>query len=374
MSKIYQIISSIQLGGAELVAFNLARFCGKYLGDGVELELIEIYPTNSSYAQSKKEELKSDNIKVTTLFKGQKRVSLIFAPLKLFMHIRKEKPDIIHSHTDLPDFVLSVLLRMFRLLKLNFPKIVRTIHNTQLWRSHHLLGKITESALFNESVVSVSSYAMVAYEELRRKYNLQISDDRQIIYNGCPVPGKIAHPFKIDNNKINIAFCGRFEDYKGMETVISALNYIGEKYPDNFLFHLIGDGTYKNKLLNLAEERSDLILYNPVPNVSNMLYAFDFLFMPSHFEGLGLTSIEASLAHTPVIASFAPGLDETLPDNWPLRFHLNNDDELYSIFDKIYKREFDMEKIREIAFDFVINKFSLDKMIQRYSNLYSRML
>ena len=26
MSKIYQIISSIQLGGAELVAFNLARF------------------------------------------------------------------------------------------------------------------------------------------------------------------------------------------------------------------------------------------------------------------------------------------------------------------------------------------------------------
>jgi glycosyltransferase involved in cell wall biosynthesis len=80
------------------------------------------------------------------------------------------------------------------------------------------------------------------------------------------------------------------------------------------------------------------------------------------------------LAHTPVIASFAPGLDETLPDNWPLRFHLNNDDELYSIFDKIYKREFDMERIREIAFDFVINKFSLDKMIQRYSNLYSRML
>ena len=68
------------------------------------------------------------------------------------------------------------------------------------------IRKITESALFNESVVSVSSYAMVAYEELRRKYNLQISDDRQIIYNGCPVPSKIAHPFKIDNNKINIAF------------------------------------------------------------------------------------------------------------------------------------------------------------------------
>ena len=59
MSKIYQLISSIQLGGAELVAVNLASYCGELLGDGVEFHLVELYPTNNKYALTKKEELGS---------------------------------------------------------------------------------------------------------------------------------------------------------------------------------------------------------------------------------------------------------------------------------------------------------------------------
>ncbi len=86
----------------------------------------------------------------------------------------------------------------------------------------------------------------------------------------------------------------------------------------------------------LSHKINDMILYDPIPDVSNMFYAFDYIFMPSHFEGLGLISVEASLAKVPVIASFAPGLDETLPENWPLRFHLKNNEELYSIFEKIW--------------------------------------
>ncbi len=61
--------------------------------------------------------------------------------------------------------------------------------------------------------------------------------------------------------------------------------------------------------------------------------------MPSHFEGLPLTSIEASFSGVPVIAAHAPGLDETLPENWPLKFHLENNDELYSIFENIKEKK-----------------------------------
>ena len=372
MKKIFQLISSIQLGGAEIIAFHLSEYGN--LSHSAEISVVELYRTKNSYADHKRKELERKNIRIITLHRGSKRGSLLFGPLHLFFLILKEKPSIIHSHTDLPDFVLAVAIRILTLFRIKTPEVVRTIHNTQLWRTHHKMGRIAESAYGNEPVAAVSSYAMVAYEQLRKKYRLPLSPNRQIIYNGCAVPQQCPHPFKINKEKINIAFCGRFEDYKGMETLISAIPEVGRLYPGSFLFHLIGDGTYKKRLLQLSQQRSDVLLYDPVPNVSTMFYAFDFLFMPSHFEGLTLISIEASFAGVPVIASFAPGLDETLPENWPLKFHLERQEELYAIFEKIKEHFYNINKLRKMAFDFAMMKFSMNKMIESYAQLYTKML
>lgn len=303
MSNIFQLISSIQLGGAENVAFDLAEHSGKELQGKPEIIIVELYATRNEYAKSKKEELKSRNIRVITLYNGSKRESLVFAPLSLLSLIKKEKPLIIHSHTDLPDFVLATTIRLIRFFRIKRPHVVRTIHNTQLWRSHHKLGRFTESAFGEEYIVSVSSYAMAAYEQLRKKYDLPISNNRQIIYNGCVVPKQSPHPFKIDHQKINIVFCGRFEDYKGMETLIQAIPEIENLFPSRFLFHLIGNGSYKKQLQKLVRENNNVLLYSPVNNVSTMFYGFNYLWMPSHFEGLALISIESSFSGVPVIAS-----------------------------------------------------------------------
>lgn len=374
MSKIFQLISSVQLGGAEIIAFDLAGYCGKGLEDNPEITVVELYPTRDSYAVAKKEELASKNIRVITLYKGSKRMSLIFSPFSLIRLIKKEKPSIIHSHTDLPDLVLSVVMRMNRFFRLPCPKIIRTIHNTQLWRTHHKLGRITESAYGNEPVAAVSSHAMNAYEQLRKKYGLPVSRNRQIIYNGCAVPQQRPHPFRIDKAKINIAFCGRFEDYKGLETLIPAIPEIGRLYPSQFLFHLIGDGTYKKRLQQLSQQRDDVILYDPLPNVSTMFHAFDYLLIPSHFEGLGLISVEASFSGVPVISSFAPGLDETLPENWPLKFHLDKRKELYAIFSNIIHNRYDRAALQKMSYDFVTKKFSQNKMIHSYNTLYNNIV
>lgn len=374
MSNIFQLISSIQLGGAENVAFDLAEHSGKELRGNPEIIVVELYATQNDYVKSKKEELESKNIRVITLYNGSKRVSLLFAPLSLLRQIWKEKPLIIHSHTDLPDFVLAAATRLSRFFRIKLPKMARTIHSTQLWRTHHKLGKFTESTFHNDSIVSVSSYAMAAYEQLRKKYDLPVSNNRQIIYNGCVVPKQSPHPFKIDHQKINIVYCGRFEDYKGMETIIQAIPEIENLFPGRFLFHLIGDGSYKKQLQKLVRENNNVLLYGPVPNVSTMFYAFNYLWMPSHFEGLALISIESSFSGVPVIASYAPGLDETLPENWPLKFHLNKMEELYDIFEKINNNQYDVESLKKIAFDFVVKNFSQKKMIKSYNVLYNKML
>src|SRR5690554_753380 len=128
MNKIFQLITSIQLGGAENVAFDLAEYTRKELPENSEIIIVELFATCNEYTDSKKEELKSKHIRIVTLYNGSKRKSLLFAPFSLIRLFIKEKPSIVHSHTDLPDFVLATTIRLSRFFKIKLPKVIRTIH------------------------------------------------------------------------------------------------------------------------------------------------------------------------------------------------------------------------------------------------------
>ena len=372
MIKIFQFISSIQLGGAEIVAFNLSEFCNTNSPVRLEFVVVELYQTNDYYSIQKKSELQSKNIRIISLGNRNKIFSLLISPFLLFYHLLAEKPNIIHSHTDEPDFVLSSTKRLFAILHIKFPKIVRTIHNTVLWPTHIKLGRYVETVFIDDWIVGVSDCALESYNDLRNKYNLNISKHLFTIYNGCLIPKKTEHTFKIDNQKINIAFCGRFENQKGIDILIERINLLNDRFKDDFVFHVIGKGSYQNEVLKLAKVNSNVIVYDSVPNMSERLYAFDFLIMPSRFEGLVLISIEASYSKVPVIAAIAPGLSETLPKDWPLLFHLENEIELVTIFQNIKNRKYDMESLKNQAYFYVSTKFSHSSMIEAYSKLYLR--
>jgi len=372
MIKIFQFISSIQLGGAEIVAFNLSEFCNTNSPVRLEFVVVELYQTNDYYSIQKKSELQSKNIRIISLGNRNKIFSLLISPFLLFYHLLAEKPNIIHSHTDEPDFVLSSTKRLFTILHIKFPKIVRTIHNTVLWPTHIKLGRYVETVFIDDWIVGVSDCALESYNDLRNKYNLNISKHLFTIYNGCLIPKKTEHTFKIDNQKINIAFCGRFENQKGIDILIERIKVLNDRFKDDFVFHVIGKGSYQNEVLKLAKVNSNVIVYDSVPNMSERLYAFDFLIMPSRFEGLVLISIEASYSKVPVIAAIAPGLSETLPKDWPLLFHLENEIELVTIFQNIKNRKYDMESLKNQAYFYVSTKFSHSSMIEAYSKLYLR--
>ena len=370
MITVYQLIASIHLGGAENVAFQLAEYCKENQSNNFEFSILELYRTRNKYAIEKKKTLADKNIHTLTLFKGSKRFSLIFAPLKLAYILWKNKPDIVHSHTDLPDLVLANALRILNLFNMKKPAIARTIHNTELWSTHPKLAKYTESAFQDDRIASVSQGALKAHKELRLANKLPVSPYQEVIYNGCRIPKRLEHPFHIEKGKINIAFCGRFEVYKGIDTLMWIIEKMNELYRESFVFHIIGNGSYLESILKLAERNDNVFVYDSVPNISDKLYAFDFVFMPSHFEGLPLVSIESSFANVPVIASFAPGLDETLPSDWPLRFELMDEDKLLKIFENIKCNYYDLDELKSKAFSFVSGHFSQDKMIEEYSKFY----
>jgi len=368
MIKVFQLIRSIHLGGAEIVAFNLAEFCGKDSGNEFEFIIVELHQTHDSYSIEKKKELLLKGIRIISLGNHSKTLSLLIAPFVLAYQLLKEKPQVVHSHTDLPDLLLSNTIRLFSVFNFQFPKIVRTIHNTELWSSHKKLGKYVESAIVGDTIVGVSKAALDAYVKLRGVYNLPISPIQQLVYNGCTTPIKADYQFKINPHKINIGFCGRFEHQKGIDILIQRIKIIFKKFPNIFLFHLVGNGTFLEEILALKNE--NLIVYESVPNLADKLYAFDYIIMPSRYEGLGLVSIEASFSGVPVIASNVLGLNETLPVNWPLKFQLDDVEELMLIIEKIKNKEFDLGVLKNTAYSYVYDKFSLSSMISSYTKLY----
>lgn len=370
MIKIFQLITSIQLGGAEIVAFNLSEYCKLKQLNCFEFVVVELYKTNNRYSNNKKKELVSKGINIISLCKGSKRLSLLIAPFRLAIYCNKEKPQIIHSHTDLPDFVLSNALRLLSLARIKIPKVVRTIHNTELWPTHPKIGKYTEKTFVNDSVVGVSDATLIAYKKLRLKNHLPESTNQITIFNGCTIPKRKDHQFNIDEKRINIAFCGRFELQKGIDVLIERIKEINYRFHDRFVFHLIGSGKYKDEIVKLCKISTNVFLYEAVPDIADKLYAFDFIIMPSRFEGLVLISLEASFSKVPVIAAFAPGLNETLPPDWPLQFNLESVEQLLLVIDKIINKKFDLEALKNHAYSFVSEKFSHSRMIDEYSKVY----
>lgn len=369
MIKIFQIITSIEVGGAENVAFRLVDSIRKKNND-FDFTIIELYKSKSKYSKEKKQELVLNGVRFITLFNGNRLLSLVFAPFVLFYLIIKNKPNVIHSHTDLPDFVLSNTLRLLTLFRISIPKIVRTIHNTELWQTHRKLGKFVEKSFDNDYVVGVSDVALQAYQRLRFESRLSVSNYLSVVFNGCSIPQRKELPFKLNSEKINVAFCGRLEQQKGIDVLIDRIKSLHVLFANHVHFHVIGNGSYERDVELLANEYENVFRYDSISNISEKLANFDFIIMPSRFEGLVLLSIEASYAKVPVIAAVAPGLSETLPSDWPLTFHLDNSNELEDIFNKIIDNEYDLELLKSKAYTFVNNTFSLEKMVESYIEIY----
>jgi glycosyltransferase involved in cell wall biosynthesis len=368
--RIIQLISSVNLGGAENIAFNIAEQC-KLRNDNLEFTIAEVYRSKNSYALHKKKELAEKQIEVKTLFRGSKRLSLLFAPFTLFNFIRSHKPDTIHSHTDIPDFVLSVALRLLKLFGIKGPRIIRTIHNTVLWPTHNLFGKIAESGFNDDVIVGVSDASVAAYTQIRKRNRLPISEQRFVIYNGCRIPAKEDLGININKSKMNVAFCGRFEYQKGIDILIEKLPLLNELFSEKIDFYFIGSGHYQQNLKEAAKRFDNVKVYSPIDNIANKLHEFDFLLMPSRFEGLVLISIEASLAGVPVISSGVKGLVETLPADWELNFDLNNEKSIVEVLKRIIDGNYNITELKDKSYRFVSSKFSFEKMIDSYLGIYN---
>ena len=391
--KIVHLITHFSLGGAERVAANIAESQTQ----GMEYHVVEIMRGRTAYTPKFIAELEKAGVRchrswmpdVSFHFLFERIAALLF-PLRMLYIMLRVRPDVIHTHTETPDLALYVFSRVFPRM-LRGVTIVRTIHNTRLWtglprtavwvekffKSHHANIAISNSVrdsyaerfgevapIINNGVAEVEQHDY--FKTQNSKLDNSTSQLRRSENNST---------FNIQHSTFNILFAGRLEPQKGVIVLCDVLKMLAGD--TRFFFTIAGDGSQRTLVeQTLAEIAASKKLINaqlvqPIFGLSGYMQSFDYLFMPSEFEGLSMLSMEASLNHLPVIANACPGLADTLPADWPLLAHNNDLDDYHRIFDKQLPTA-NHTLLTQQAYAFAKDHFSVRTMQERYEAWYMK--
>jgi glycosyltransferase involved in cell wall biosynthesis len=315
------VITSFQLGGAEEVAIDL---CLAATRDGFSVLICAVLPPSDDTGEDQIARLMNGGVQCLVIGRSRSPFQLLKAGHRLARIVRQNSPCLVHLHTDIPDFVGAIAIRLQRF------RVVRTIHNTKLWSTRPRVGRFVESAFKNDLVVSVSEAAAQSYVALRKRCRLLATPHQRVIFNGVDHPlldrdgarSILAKVVAWDDERLHLCFAGRLTRQKGFDVLVSALTLLPQSDKAKICLHVFGssqgDGAVEARQLAAA---LPVRFYGAVPKLRDYFAAFDAIIMPSRYEGYPLVAVEALAAGVPVLASDAAGLAETLPSNWPLKFH-----------------------------------------------------
>lgn len=360
MVTIFHIISRLDVGGAERVAINIASS----FSTDCQHHIVEVQRGHSAFTKELIAELRMKNIPYHRSllpiyfhlhYYVDRLVSLLF-PLRFLILWLRYRPDVVHCHTEMPDMAVWLTLKLFPFIKV---KVVRTIHNTNLWAGMAWTGQRVERFMQQRNAnVAISPNVQTAYHE---RYGTM----PPIIYNGV-APVKQRAYDGIVKGKINILFAGRLEKQKGITTLCSIVKAM--QADTRYHFHIFGAGR-QQELVDSLRQYDNVTLRKPIHGISSIMSSFDYLIMPSLHEGLSILAIEASLNGLPLLINHCAGLTDTLPPDWSLAVNDNNLEEwLHLLRDTLpnCNRELLKSKAREYA----INHFSIEKMQREYEKRY----
>ena len=379
--RTFHLITHFSLGGAERVAANIAES----QTHGMEYHVVEIMRGRTAYTPKFIAELEQAGVRchrswmpdVSFHFLFERIAALLF-PLRMLYIMLRWHPDVIHTHTETPDLALYVFSRLFPFM-LRRVKIVRTIHNTRLWTG------LPRTAQWVETFFKSNNANIAISDSVRDSYADRFGEVPPIINNGVAEveqtdyfnTSTLQHLNTSNLNTstpqhLNILFAGRLEPQKGVVVLCEVLKMLAGDA--RFFFTIAGDGSQRTlveqTLADIASSGKSLNaqLVTPIFGLAGYMQSFDYLFMPSEFEGLSMLSMEASLNRLPVIANACPGLADTLPADWALLAHNNSIDDYRRIFELLPTADHDA--LTQQAYDFAKDRFSVRTMQERYEARY----
>lgn len=379
--KVLHIISALQLGGAELVAFRLAtqlRVCA--LPDGelrpVTHAIATVFKREGPYAKAFRVACEERGILIFELGQLGRTIDRLTGWLGLEKVVRSYQPDIIHSHTDIPDFQLATWLRLqYSPDRHGHIGIIRTIHNEKLWETWPSLARWTEQGIAAyrkhdqpDVVIGLAPLMLTAYQDLQQRCGTAASPWQDAIAN--PLHEVRFKTSPVIHQPIRFLFAGRMTAQKGFDVLIEALCKLPQSVAQTISVDFYGEGDLAHLLSLLKETNLSYRAYPPAFNLADQFADYDCLLLPSRFEGVPLAVIEAQRIGLPVLAGPAQGLQMALPPHWPLK--LTDPLQAEDIVAMLTNVTTGAINLGELKAQLLHTNWPADKSIERYSAWYAR--
>lgn len=178
----------------------------------------------------------------------------------------------------------------------------------------------------------------------------------------------------LDDEKI-ILYTGRLSREKGLDFLIHAYKKLPQTVPAKLF--ILGDGPEMPKLQKLIKHYhlgSQIKILSPVEEVQHFLRISDIFVMPSQFEGISNSILEAMACGLPVIANRVAGNTELIEDGITgLLIKLSDEDDLVRAFSYLLANPGKASELGQRAQEMVQKNYDLKKMVDKYIQLYAQL-
>lgn len=348
--KIFQVITVSEFGGAQTIVASIAQNMSK------DHEVFILYGGDGEAWMHLK-----DKVHLIKLNKHRKSISWkdFFLSLKLLYLRLKYKPDIVHLHSSKMGVIGRVVF--------NPKKVILTMHGFDSVLKAYRKFLVVEKSLKNRAarIIGVSQYDVDCMKEEG------IFDNVELVYNGVIDHYKedqginenqaiSEQLLKIKDHYSHVVMCiSRISKQKKFELFLD----IAKERPD-YAFVWIGNKTKVNDL------PSNVYCLGEAHMAHQYLKYADLFVLPSNYEGLPISILEALSYHVPVVASAVGGITEVLNGN--NGFAVNNSvSDFIEKIDFIFSSKDRHETMRKNARESYLNNFTIDKMLAGYKSIFN---
>lgn len=233
----------------------------------------------------------------------QRLISLAFLFFWSFRKLGELKPDIIHSHSADMGFFISFAARFYRV------PIVNTCHGISFDDKQYFFLKRWGEKFF----LRYSGFKKIIVVDKNGLEILGKAGIKRGIYvpNGVDIYKFGRKQEKKSDGKTRFLFVGRLEKQKGLEYLIQAAKFLKGK--NDFEIIVTGDGEEAENLKKAAAEFEveDIIKFTGKLSEHALIEQYtgcDIFVLPSLWEGLPLTLLEAAATGLPIIATEVGGI------------------------------------------------------------------
>jgi len=368
--KIVHVILSDKISGAERVVQGISKKLKRH-------NFVEIVCCEGDISESYRKYASNTymlNCRNPILMIGQ-----------LISYLRRVKPDIVHAHDNRAS--LYVLLAM-KLSGIRTP-IVSHVHNSYPFLLSSSLEKLVDSSIRKYYDANIMCTELVDrfyrnnapyYKKMKNVIILNNFTDvkSNITLSNTDEYEDIYELRSLKENNTLVGFVGRLEPQKALYEFILELENINKSKLEGIKIIIIGSGSQDGlirKTIDRLALKKNIVFLGYKKNIYPYLKLLDIMILPSKYEGLPISVLEAMSLKVPVIASNVGGISSIIRDGQTGLLVPKRD---YILFLQkiLWLKENRKEALRIAlnAYKLVCDEYDIESYIKNLTSLYTTLI